>query len=201
MHELIVFLNNIKFEWNFIEFMAVCFSILYVILAAKENIYCWGAAIISVCLYIYLCYSAKLYAETILQIFYLLMAFLGYYNWKKIDLDSEQSSIKEWNIRKHILIIILGATLSFIIGFLLTSYTDAEIAILDSFTTVFSLFATYLVIQKIIENWLYWIVIDIAAVYLYFDRGLLLTSLLFIIYTMIAVFGYFNWIKKLEKKC
>tara|TARA_B100001758_G_C18295014_1_gene549132 strand:+ start:374 stop:976 length:603 start_codon:yes stop_codon:yes gene_type:complete len=200
MEEVTFFLDNLKFDWNITEFIAVAFSILYVILAAKENIYCWTAAAISVSIYIYLCYSAKLYAETFLQFFYLIMAFVGYYNWSRSNLKSKKLSIQEWSINKHFMLIILGAISSLIMGFLLTSYTDAEIATLDSFTTIFSLFATYLVVKKIIENWLYWIVIDIAAVYLYFEKGLLLTSLLFIIYTVIAIFGYFKWLEKLERE-
>ena len=65
-----------------LESIAVLFSILYVILVARENIWCWAAAIISVSLYIFICFEAKLYAETGLQIFYFLMAIVGYYNWK-----------------------------------------------------------------------------------------------------------------------
>ena len=83
MHEIALFFNNLHFNWSIIESIAVFFSILYVILATKENIWCWGAAAISVTLYIYICFFAHLYAETGLQIFYLFMAFYGYSHWKK----------------------------------------------------------------------------------------------------------------------
>ena len=81
MSEISLFFYNIISSSSTIEVMAVTFSIIYVILAAKENIWCWLAAIASVSLYIYVCFSAKLYAETLLQVFYLSMAFFGYYNW------------------------------------------------------------------------------------------------------------------------
>jgi nicotinamide mononucleotide transporter len=71
--------------------------------------------------------------------------------------------------------------------------------IVDSFTTVFSIFATYMVVKKILGNWLYWIVIDTVSVYLFYSRDLHLTSLLFMAYTIIAVFGYFNWLKMMQK--
>ena len=102
MNEFVLFLNNIEFNWTIIESLAVFFSIIYVILAARQNIWCWASAIISVSLYIYICYTAQLFAETGLQIFYLLMAF-GYYNWNK-----KESSLKitEWPIKKHLLILI-----------------------------------------------------------------------------------------------
>ena len=195
MHEIALFLNNLNFNWSIIESIAVFFSILYVILAAKENILCWWAAAISVILYIYICFSAQLYAETGLQIFYLFMAFYGHYNWNKKD---QSLQISEWRISKHLFILIIGAIFTFLIGFYFATYTNAKMPIIDSFTTVFSVFATYMVIKKILGNWLYWIVIDTVSVYLYFSRDLHLTSLLFIAYTIIAIFGYFSWMKKMK---
>jgi nicotinamide mononucleotide transporter len=83
-------------------------------------------------------------------------------------------------------------------GFYFSTYTSAKMPIVDSFTTIFSIIATYLVTKKVLENWLYWIVIDVVSIYLYFGRDLHLTSLLFIVYTVIAIFGYFSWIKKVK---
>jgi nicotinamide mononucleotide transporter len=195
INELTLFFNNLDFNWNSIECVAVFFSILYVILAAKENILCWWAAAISVMLYIYICFSAQLFPETGLQVFYLCMTFYGYHNWNK----KEQSlQISEWSISKYLFILAIGAILTFLMGFYFATYTNAKMPIVDSFTTVFSIFATYMVVKKILGNWLYWVVIDMASVYLYFSRDLHLTSLLFIAYTIIAIFGYFSWIKKID---
>ena len=196
MTEIALFLNNIISNSSIVEILAVTFSIVYVILAAKENIWCWLAAIISVSLYIYICFSAKLYAETSLQVFYLFMAFIGFYNWNKKE---QHLKISEWHIKKHLYIILTGALLAFILGFIFSTYTDAKMPIIDSFTTVFSIFATYMVVKKILGNWLYWIVIDAVSVYLYDSRDLHLTALLFIIYTSIAIFGYFNWLKSMQE--
>jgi nicotinamide mononucleotide transporter len=193
MHEITLFLNNLNFNWSIIESVAVFFSILYVILALKESIWCWGAAAISVTLYIYICYTAQLYPETGLQVFYLLMAFYGYYQWNKND---SKLKIQQWTTTKHLLILLLGALLTFLMGFYFTIYTNAAMPLVDSFTTVFSVFATYMVTKKVLGNWLYWIVIDAVSVYLYFSRDLHLTSLLFIVYTVIAIFGYFSWLKR-----
>jgi len=117
MHEITLFFNNLDFNWSIIESIAVLFSMLYVILAAKENILCWWAAVISVTLYIYIFFSVQLYPETGLQVFYLFMAFYGYYNWNK----KEQSlQIIEWNISKHFAVLILGTILTFLMGFYFT---------------------------------------------------------------------------------
>ena len=178
-----------------IEYLAVLFSLAYVVLAARQNIWCWLFAVISVTLYIYICFTSKLFAETGLQVFYLCMAFYGYYNWNKPE---SKSNIIQWNLYKHFLIILLGGFFTFLMGFYLTIYSSAKMPIIDSFTTVFSIIATYMITKKILENWLYWIVIDIVSIYLYFSRDLQLTSLLFIIYTFIAIFGYFFWINKIK---
>lgn len=193
MEELLQIITQLNFNWSVIESIAVFFSILYVVLAVKENIWCWGAAAISVILYIYICYSAQLYAETGLQFFYLLMAIYGYFQWNKNDSNLK---IQQWTTTKHLLILLLGSLLTFLMGFYFSIYTNAAMPLVDSFTTVFSVFATFMVTKKILGNWLYWIVIDGVSVYLYFSRGLQLTSLLFIVYTIIAIFGYLSWLKR-----
>ena len=195
MEEITQLFTNLYFYRSIIiESIAVLFSILYIILAVKENIWCWGAALISVSLYIYICFSAQLYPETGLQVFYFIMAIIGYYMWNK----ENKEEIKEWSEIKHLLIILLGAILTFFMGFYFSTYTNSKMPIIDSFTTVFSIIATYMVIKKVLGNWLYWIVIDAISVYLYFNRDLHLTSLLFIAYTIIAIFGYFSWMKKMK---
>ena len=193
MGEILQILTQLNFNWSIIESVAVFFSILYVILAVKESIWCWGAAAISVTLYIYICYTAQLYPETGLQVFYLLMAFYGYYQWNKNDSTLQ---IQQWTTTKHLQILLIGAILTFLMGFYFSIYTNAALPLVDSFTTVFSVFATYMVAKKVLGNWLYWIVIDAVSVYLYFSRDLHLTSLLFMGYTIIAIFGYFSWLKR-----
>ena len=195
MEEISLFLNSIDFNWSWIETFAVAFSISYVVLAAKGNIWCWFFAILSVSIYIFLCYEAKLFAETILQIFYLIMAFIGYFTWNN---SNEKFTAKQLSISNHILIILSGAIITFLIGFYLATYTEAKMPIIDSFTTCFSIIATFLVVKKILENWIYWIIIDLVSIYIYFSRDLHLTSLLFLVYTVIAIIGYFNWKKKLQ---
>ena len=195
MNEIALFLNNLNFNWSAIENVAVFFSILYIILAAKENIWCWGAGAISASLYIYICLFAQLYSQTGLQVFYLFMAFYGFYHWNKKD---QSLQIVEWSISKHLFILAIGTILTFLIGFYFTTYTNAKMPIIDSFNAIFSICATYMIAKKISENWLYWIVIDSIGAYLYLNMGLHLTSLLFISYAIIAIFGYFSWMKKIK---
>ena len=194
MNEAIQILHTIISQISLIEFLAVSFSVVYVILAAKGDIWCWLAAIISVSLYIYICYNARLYAETLLQVFYLFMAFWGYFSWKSIN---KKITIQEITLSNHILFMLVGVLLTFISGYFFSIYSEAKMPLIDSFTTVFSLIATYMVVKKILSNWLYFIVINTVSIYLYYSRDLHLSSILFIIYTIIAVIGYYNWTKLL----
>ena len=196
MTEIALLLKSIDFNWSIIEILAVIFSIIYVILAARQNILCWMFAALSVILFIYICYSANLYAETCLQVFYLYMAAYGYHNWGN---NEKKFNYYQLSATHHILIIISGAIFTFLIGFYFTTYTNSEMPIIDAFTSVFSVIATFMVIKKVLENWLYWIIIDIMSIYLYFSKDLHLTSMLFAVYTIIAFFGYFSWLNRGSK--
>ena len=187
-----------------IEFIAVTLSIIYAILASRENHNCWYFGILSVSIYIYLCLNALLYAETLLQIVYLFLSFYGLYSWKKksfVNKSLENSKvlklkISEWPLKKHFSYIVIFTLLSFSLGLLLNSFTRSELPFIDAFTTSFSLLATYMTVKKVLENWLYWVVIDLTSVFLYHERDLHLTAFLYIIYTVIATFAYFNWKSK-----
>jgi nicotinamide mononucleotide transporter len=180
-----------------VEILAVLFSVSYVILATKENIWCWLCAAVSVTLYLYICFTAKLYPETGLQIFYLIMAFYGFSQWKK---PKNTIPLQQWDIKTHTFILLLGGFASFLLGYYFDTKTDAALPYLDSTTTIFSIITTYMVTKKIVENWLYWIAIDALSIYLYYNRELSLTAGLFGFYIIIAVFGYFNWKKSMQNQ-
>ena len=193
MEEIIQIFSNANLNW--ITICAAISGILYIILAAKENVWCWLAASISVCLYMYINYDLGYYSQAVLQIFYLFMAIYGYVMWNKLNPER----IKEWSAKKHLFIIFIGAIITFIIGFILTEYVeDSEQPILDSLTTVFSVFASYMVAKKVLGNWLYWIVIDSLIIYLYYIQGEFILALQFLVYIIIAVYGYFSWIQRMK---
>ena len=182
-----------------LECVAVLMAILYLVLAAKEDVKCWYAALISSLLYIYIMFQAGLVMESILQIFYVLMAIYGYLQWNNmISVDSDLS-IKSWNKINHLYSIGLVILLSTFSGILLERYTQAVLPFLDAFTTFGAIITTYMVAKKIIENWIYWFVIDSISIYLFLSRELYLTALLFFIYLVIIIFGYISWKKKLEQ--
>ena len=182
-----------------LELVAVFTAVTYLILAAKEDVRCWYAALISSLLYIYIMFQAGLVMESILQIFYVLMAIYGYLQWNNmISVDSDLS-IKSWNKINHLYSIGLVILLSTFSGILLERYTQAVLPFLDAFTTFGAIITTYMVAKKIIENWIYWFVIDSISIYLFISRELYLTALLFFVYLIIIIFGYISWKKKLKQ--
>ncbi len=130
--------------------------------------------------------------EAALNIFYMAMAVYGWWHWQR---DDQSLRVKRWDKVQHIKAMLLVLALSLFSGGMLDANTTAALPYLDSFTTWASVIATFMVANKILENWLYWIVIDAVSIYLYLDRGLQITALLFVFYVGLAILGYFQWVK------
>jgi len=178
---------------SLLELAAVIFAVAYLVLAVRENSLCWYAAGISTLIFLFIFWDVKLYMESGLQIYYLAMAFYGWYQWRGANRETASLRVSKWRAKQHVIALALIATLTFISGSLLNSGTDANLPYLDSFTTWASVVTTFMVTRKILENWFYWLVIDSVSIYLYLDRELYFTSLLFAIYIVIIFFGWFAW--------
>ena len=176
-----------------LEIFAVIFAIAYLLLAVRQNILCWYAAFISTSIYIFLYWDVSLYMESILNIYYLLMAIYGWINWRNKN-DEINLPIIEWSRSKHFTSILFVIILSLSSGYLLNN-TEAARPYLDSFTTWGSVLTTYMVTQKILSNWLYWLVINGVGIFLNIDKELYLTALLLLSYQVISVIGFINWRK------
>ena len=181
------------------EVPAVVLAILYLVLAARENIWCWGAAFISTAIYIYVFFDVNLFLESALQIYYLGMAVYGWYQWRQPTDQSATLPISTWSLKKHVVVIAVTGSIVVTSGYLLSKNTEAALPYVDAFTTWYAVVTTYMVTRKILENWGYWFVIDSVSVYLYYSRGLYLTALLFIAYLVIIVFGYVKWKKEYDQ--
>jgi nicotinamide mononucleotide transporter len=175
------------------ELVAVVLALAYLLLAMKEKISCWYAAFISTSIYLFLFWDVSLVMESALQIFYLLMAVYGWWQWRQHRDGQQDLAIHCWPVKTHLLVFTGIAVLTLIFGYTLQANTNAALPYLDSFTTWGAVITTYMVTKKVLENWIYWIVIDAASVYLYIDRGLYLTALLFVMYVVLVVIGFFQW--------
>lgn len=175
---------------KWLEILAVLNSLAYTLLYTYDSIWCWPFSILASIIFLVLCIDRRIYAESLLHFFYIFTSIYGYRNWG----EGLSSAPAELDLSTHGLIILSAAALTLVSAWLLRRYSDAAQPLIDSFTTVFSIFGTLLMIQLYPSNWLYWIVIDAVSVYLYFSRGLYYTAVLFIIYTALAVNGYLQWL-------
>lgn len=180
------------------EVLAALLSVAYLVLAMRQNSLCWYAGFASTAILSWLFWDASLLMESALNIYYLAMAIYGWYMWnygnsKKTSTNS-QLPITAWSIKQHIMAIIGVVLCSFLSGYLLTQNTSAALPYLDSFTTWGAVLTTYMVAKKILENWIYWIVIDLLAAYMYADRGLYVLSLQMLIFVFMCFFGFKTWL-------
>ncbi|MFT6260912.1 MAG: nicotinamide mononucleotide transporter [Crocinitomicaceae bacterium] len=185
------------------EVIAVVLGIAYIVLAMRQNSLCWYAAFGSTGIYTWLFFDVSLLMESALSFYYLIMAVYGWYVWNKTPNASNTSNtlpVTTWNVKQHTLTILGVFALTFISGYLLSNHTGAVMPYLDSFTTWGAVITTYMVAKKVLENWIYWIVINTLAIYLYVDRELYLTSALMASYVVLSVVGFNAWNKSLKEQ-
>jgi nicotinamide mononucleotide transporter len=177
-----------------VEWTAVGLALAYLVLAVRQHIACWLFAASSSAIFLWLFARADLLMQSALQVFYIAMAAYGWYSWRG-GLSAVQASrpVVRWPVRHHLVAIGGIVLLSAVSGWLSASETTAAVRYVDALTAWGSVFATWLVARKVLENWLYWIVLDSLAAGLYWSQGLIATALLFVLYAAIAVQGYRSW--------
>lgn len=174
-----------------LEAVAVALNVLYLVLAIRQNLWCWPAAFVAALLSMVLFFDRRIYMESALQIFYAVMAVYGWYQWTR-GYRGRGVEIGVWPLGRHLLVIGVILATSAAFAWLL-GFTDQAMPFVDSFTTVAAIITTYMVAKKILENWVYWFVIDSVSIYLYLSRGLPIYAALFVVYLVLIVVGYRNW--------
>jgi len=172
--------------------LAVALALAYLVLAVRQHIACWLFAASSSIVFAWLFARSGLMMQSALQIFYVAMAAYGWWSWRGGQQDPGASRpVTRWPASWHVVAIVAVA----VISVANVRLTGAETAVryLDAPIAWGSVFATWLVARKILENWLYWIVLDLVAAGLYASQGLHATALLFVLYSAIAVQGYRRW--------
>jgi nicotinamide mononucleotide transporter len=181
------------FSWW--EATAVALGIAYLLLAVRESLWCWYAAAASTAIFLFLFWDVSLLMESGLQVYYLAMAGYGWWQWQHGDNSNKPLQISRWSAPQHLAAISLVLIAAALSGRLLDLNTAAALPYLDSFTTWGAVLTTWMVARKVLENWLYWLVIDAVSIGLYLERGLYLTALLFMVYIVIACYGFWQWRK------
>lgn len=178
---------------GWIEFVAALFGVVSVYLSTRENIWSWPTAIVNVLVYALVFYRARLYADMGLQFIYAGISVYGWYHWLHGGADRGVLKVSRMTRATAILVVGIGAPGSLLLGLLLHSYTDAALPYLDATLSVTSLLAQWLMSRKILENWLIWVVLDVAYVGMFMYKGLYLTAGLYAVFLVLATRGYFDW--------
>jgi len=178
----------------FLEIAAVILAIAYLVLAIRENRWCWPAGIASALLYLGVFYRAGLYMEAWLQVFYAVMGVYGWWSWRPGTAGEAPLAIHRWPRGRHAIAVAAIVIASLASGGLLERYTEAQSPYLDSFVTWSAILTTWMVARKLLENWLYWFVIDAVTLGIALERGLHPTAALFGLYLVLVVFGWRRWL-------
>jgi nicotinamide mononucleotide transporter len=178
-----------------IEIVAVVLALAYLLLAAKESLWCWYCALVSSLLYVVIYWEASLLSEVPLTLFYAVMAVVGWYEWRYGGKQRAGVAIVTLTWRQHLTLFALMLLLAAVHGWAMQRWTSAVVPYVDAFILWSSVITTFMVVRKVLENWLYWIVIDSIAAVVYFQQELYLTAGLFALYVVIVIFGYFKWLK------
>ena len=203
-----IVLTIFNYDLSLVELIGTVFGLACVYLTAKEKVLCWPVGIVNIIFFFFLFYQSQFYSDMYLQIYFLVMSIYGWWMWThpvKNNKD-KKNELKVTDLSKKNLIIILSLSAATIIinGFLMTKIhivlpeyfpEPAAYPFGDAFTSVLSIVATVLLARKKRESWLMWIAVDSVAIVLYFRRGIILTAILYIIFGIIATFGYINWTK------
>jgi nicotinamide mononucleotide transporter len=183
---------------SWLEIIGVITGLLCVYLAAVNNIWNWPIAIISVGIYIFIFFDARLFADMGLQVYFMATNFYGWYFWSRKSVNEQKTPVSLITRREILLSAIAIVVFTFILGTVL-KYTPASYPYIDSFCTACSLVAQVFLARKVLENWLIWIFVDIIYVGVYIFKGLDLTAVMYGIYVGIALLGYIDWKKDYKK--
>jgi nicotinamide mononucleotide transporter len=182
---------------NYIEILGVVTSLVYLYFSVKQHIWLWPFGIISSALFIYIFFANRFYADMSLQGYYLFISIYGWYNWSRGKRDSETGKLPVTRIRLKtaVILFIILAVVWIGIALLLMHFTNSDVYWGDAFTTAGSIIATWMLARKILEHWLLWVIVDSVSVGLYLYKEMYPTVLLYFIFTVIAVIGFYTWKK------
>lgn len=204
-----IFFTVLEYPMSYLEFFGVLTGLIAVWLSAKANIWSWPIGIVNVVLSFFLYYQVQLYPDMFLQVFFLVTNIIGWWRWanpkagEEDHKDELRVSYMGWKQFMFIGLVSIAGT--FVLGSMASHLHEwlpeifpkpSAFPYIDSFITVMSVVTTFFMIQKKIESWIIWIIVDAIATYLYFVKGVKFYSVEYLVFTMLAGFGLWNWIRE-----
>lgn len=182
-----------QWQHNLIELLATICGFICIFLAAKENLWNWPFGILTVSLYFFVFFEAKLYADMGLQVIYLVLNFYGWMVWISRRGEKKVKPTEKITQKEVVILSFVGVIAWGVLYFILKRYTDAAIPSVDTLVTVICLIAQYLMSKKVLENWILWLVANAIYVPLFYFKGLYPSSILYSVLFINAIYGYWVW--------
>lgn len=180
---------------NYIEILAALLGIVGVWLTTRQLIWCWPVGLLNVLLSIYVFFVSRLYADVILQAFYLVMTFYGWYNWSYGGRGKTTLHVSRIKPGLLLALVLISAVATAITGYLFSTYTNAALPYWDAGVAVWGVLCTWLQAKKILENWIIWIITDLVCTGIYFYKELYAFTGLYFFFAVLAAYGYYAWRK------
>lgn len=182
-----------------LDWVAILTSIAYVVLAARGNNWCWLFAAVSTSVWAYQSFFVyHLVSDALLQLFYLVMAGVGLWQWRR-GKNGAVLPVSRMSLAEHLILITVATTCGLALGYFFDQTLQAAATYEDAITTAFSMGTTWLLVKRRLENWLYWIVIDMVYVEIYLRTNAHLFAFMMVINIGVAAYGYVNWRRSLAK--
>ena len=204
-----IFFTALGYDMSYLEFFGTIAGGIAVWLSAKANILSWPIGVVNVVLFFFLFYQVQLYPDMFLQAFFFVTNLIGWWRWANPKTGEEdrkkELKVSFMNRKQFVVIVVIGLAGTYTFGTFAKNLHQLFPAIFnlpsafpyaDSFVTVMSIMTTFLMIQKKVECWIIWIIVDIVATYLYFSKGIMFVGVEYLIFCFLAAFGLWNWIQE-----
>lgn len=193
---------------NWMEIAGTLSALLYLFLSIRENIWLWPVGFVTSFFYMLIFFQSRLYADMGLQVYYLWVSVYGWFHWMgrrqltkpETQLETRCLSPRGW--LTYLTLVLAGsAVLYLVLRFvpLWLGLPPSELPLGDAFTTAGGVVATWMLARKILENWLFWVVVNAVSLGMYVYKDLQITAGLFVVYTLMAVVGYYRWKQNLKQ--
>lgn len=212
-----IFFTVLGYPMSYLEFLGVISGAVAVWLSARANIWSWPIGMVNVVLFFFLFFQIQLYPDMLLQVFFFVTNLMGWWTWTHPNPDeavlknaatgqelkitrTPVSNLVIWSAGGLVATAVLGAFAQNLNTlFPLVFSKPSAFPYVDSFTTVMSIVATFLMIRKRVECWYVWLLVDVVLTYLYFVKGVRFVALEYAVFCIIALFGAFNWTREYQR--
>ncbi|MGQ1891541.1 nicotinamide riboside transporter PnuC [Thermophagus sp. OGC60D27] len=193
---------------HWLELTGTLLSLVYLYWSVRENIWLWPTGFISSLIYLIVFFDERLYADMSLQVYYLIISVYGWITWRmgRRATGSKKMAIKRTGIRRGLVLLAVGGGLYLFVLLILLKVPalldipSSDLPYWDAFTTTGGIIATWMLARKYLEHWLIWIVVDFVSSGVYFYKGMIITVLLYLVYTFVAVVGFLEWGRNMKNR-